>query len=83
MYKSFNETNEKIAYTNDKTDIIIDDSLIKNITDKTEKSVEFINYINYLINIEKIIIKKMENSLIIKEKEEKYNYEKYRKNNYK
>ena len=62
MYKSFNLTKEKIIYTNDKTNIIIDDSIIKNITNKTEKSVELINYINYLINIEKIIINKIEKS---------------------
>ena len=76
MYKSFNLTKEKIIYTNDKTNIIIDDSIIKNITNKTEKSVEFINYINYLINIEKIIINKIEKSSKLEEKEENYIYEK-------
>ena len=77
MYKSFNLAKEEI-YTNDnfvESNILIDDSIVRNIENKTNETENFIKYINFLINTEKNIIRK--NILYtIEENVEQYNYEK-------
>ncbi len=72
LKKEKNYTNENIIESN----IIIDDSIIKNIINKTKETKNFIEYINYLINTEREIIKNIELLGKIEEKEEQYNYEK-------
>ena len=81
MQRKYNLKKEK-SYTNEnaiESNVLIDDSIIKNINNKTKETINFIEYINYLINIERKIIKNIELSKKIekiKEKEEQYNYEK-------